>query len=1270
MKKLYILLTALILGSVSYGQDVLTEINVNSSSSNNPSTTGNIANVSSIGLTRGTGASYDSGDDYAVAGLNAPDNASAITNDDYIQFSISANATYELELSQLEIKLGRRDTEGPTRFRIYSSTDGFATAGTALLNSNPSELNADGSTTFQTKGRKIFSYDLNLNSGVEGTVTFRMYAWGGSPSDPNNALIKVFASASSPNNEPANSGNVVWTDYVSGDAGVRITGSVTSAESNIVATAFDPTDNIDYTAYSASSGLTNANAIKIAEFSIQDGGDDLSDADLVGTTLTSLGFNIPNFNNLAALAIFDGSTNVSEVSSVTASTNFSAINSGAGITATDNAAKTFSVYATFKNTVTDNQQIQLTIESAAALASGSNFASPNAGAAATPVVGDDNRIEVIATNLIFNTNPPNFVVNAVVVPAPSVNAIDPNANTDLDFTGAVALTPSTAGIFDPGATTTVSAVSGLATFSNIGFDTIGTGYTLQASSGSLTVATSTSFNISAAPGDGFIINAINDENIINFDTTVPGVNNGTFTGTGIVKTPANGQLDSDAWQTSGMSDGPTGFALNFTTGDYARGTSTGAVTTGGFYSFEVAPSNYALGVQATDDDFTPGTVVLKTKNNTGSTVTKFIVQYKVYVYNDQNNSNSLNFAYSNNNTSYTGVTGLNFTSPSTASTTPSWEFVTRTAVIDGINIPNGSFFYLRWRGNDVSGTGARDEFAIDDIQLNFQPVTLTTYTYDNSIWTPDDPSGSINPSNIIIVQNGNANISADTNADSVNIAAGASLTVNSNATLNATQTTLESSSTLFSSLILEQDGADIGAILGGISYERYTNVVGSGAVGTGGNDLLSLPLMSPGQTFADFITFGDPQSNASVLPDNGIFYAFGPYNNAAQTYVNFGMTAATPLERGKGYRAASKDVSNNRLTFSGTIETGSVSRTINTPIGGNQWNLIGNPYPSYVTSTGANSFLNAANIAALDPSAAAIYGYNNNNGPSIGTIGNFTIINGASNASVNIAPGQGFFVANNTAAGTNSITFDYDMATTTGTDDFILGRDATESYNLRLKASSGATDFATEIYFNSNSGLGLDPGYDAALMSAFASNFMIYSHLVENNEGRNMAIQSLGTAAVNEVIIPLGLKASQGQQVTIGMELSSLPADVQVYLEDNLNNTFTLLNTGDYTFTADSAIDGTGRFFLRTSNSTLSTTAVDVAGLQMYTNNDTLFVKGLLNANTAVNLYDLQGRLVLNTQLDKGSNSNQVDVSNMTTGVYIVTLSNATQQKTQKVIIK
>lgn len=186
-----------------------------------------------------------------------------------------------------------------------------------------------------------------------------------------------------------------------------------------------------------------------------------------------------------------------------------------------------------------------------------------------------------------------------------------------------------------------------------------------------------------------------------------------------------------------------------------------------------------------------------------------------------------------------------------------------------------------------------------------------------------------------------------------------------------------------------------------------------------------------------------------------------------------------------------------------------------------------------------------------DPHAAAIYGYYRTHDPLFKTISNLTIINLAnSNKNVNIAPGQGFFLANNSQSITHQISFTMAMRTSEGTDDFILGRNSNQNQKLKLRVADGSADFDTEFYYNANSTLGLDPGYDAAIYGGKKNELMLYSHLVKNDIGRNMAIQSFNLTDLNDLVIPLGLKASTGKQIIFSIEDFTLAAGSNVYLED------------------------------------------------------------------------------------------------------------------------
>jgi autotransporter-associated beta strand protein len=206
---------------------------------------------------------------------------------------------------------------------------------------------------------------------------------------------------------------------------------------------------------------------------------------------------------------------------------------------------------------------------------------------------------------------------------------------------------------------------------------------------------------------------------IDFDNTVSDVNNGQWAGTGFQSSPASGQLDSDAWAVTGWSDGSLLFGGTRTSppaSDFARGSATAAVTTGGMYAFSGGniSTGHALGIQPGGNDFAPGTLTLKIVNNSGSTITGMDVGYLLYVRNDQGRANSFNFSYSPNDGTYTPVTALNYTSAQAADTA---GFVSNSeaTTLTGLSIANGDSFYVRWDSADVSGSGSRDEFALDNI---------------------------------------------------------------------------------------------------------------------------------------------------------------------------------------------------------------------------------------------------------------------------------------------------------------------------------------------------------------------------------------------------------------------------------------------------------------------------------------------------------------------------------------------------------------------------
>ena len=538
--------------------------------------------------------------------------------------------------------------------------------------------------------------------------------------------------------------------------------------------------------------------------------------------------------------------------------------------------------------------------------------------------------------------------------------------------------------------------------------------------------------------------------------------------------------------------------------------------------------------------------------------------------------------------------------------------------------------------------------------LGCEVIPGITYTYNNS-WSPNDPNSIANLNDNIMIEVGEAVISMNTVSNNILVDPGAALTVNTGVTLVSNTTTLNSTSQLYSSLIVD------GTIEGTLKYVRYVNA------NSGGNDLISPPLSS--ETWANFLL---SDTNAIDIlndgNDNPRTYLFGPFDKAVDWYVNYTDATTTTLDSGTGYRAATN--SGTTLTFTGTVLTTPVTvDIINSGTNYPDWNLIGNPYPSYISIADFLNYETAPNIKNIDllEDISGIYGYDGSasNGWDVITLAN------AGNRLM--TPGQGFLVAADvTHMDDYDITFDTSMRVTGSDDDFIAGRNTDALTFLKLNASTVNNDYTTEFYFNDNSSLGLDAGYDGKILGNVASNFALYSYLVEDNSGLPIALQALNSSDIVNTIIPLGVNSNQGEQITFSISETTLPSNVDIYLEDNVANTITLLNSGDYTFTPNVNLNGVGRFYLRISSSVLSVGNDELDGIQIYTTTDpkSLIIRGELHAVTRANLYNIQGQLVLNAPINHLDLINTIDISAVTTGVYFVKVFNNNQSKTQKLVIE
>lgn len=536
-------------------------------------------------------------------------------------------------------------------------------------------------------------------------------------------------------------------------------------------------------------------------------------------------------------------------------------------------------------------------------------------------------------------------------------------------------------------------------------------------------------------------------------------------------------------------------------------------------------------------------------------------------------------------------------------------------------------------------------------------VTYDGLLYTNNQWIPKPPGTDTGNENVFIA-NGTYRATGSIQVKNLTVHPGAgiiieksgAITVNGNL-ITANNIQMQSDAENFSSLIVTD------SVIGTMVYQRHLDI-NTPLKGSGNNFLVTAPLT--GETFDRFL-LSNPHIEGNKVKTLSFF---GPFSKAKNAYATYSNSDTTPLSAGMGYRTAV--TKNGKLVFTGMVNTKPVHKPlINAGITKPEWNLIGNPYPSYLD---IRDFM-VVNHSELSPFSSGLYSYDGD--PSNGwTIMNLAYLSIYPNAK--IPPGQGFFVASKIGGG--HVSFIPEMQRTGAVKNFGFLKNQIGKHvgHLKLNLSTAITSYSTDFYFNDQSTTGLDPGYDAAIFGDEPPEFAIYSHLAKDNTGLAMAVQSLPYSSLfTKIAIPLGLNAKEGQYLKISIDQSILPETTEMYLEDMATNTFTLLNVDDYTFYTTSKLSGVGRFFLHFVNPVLAfgNTIADTPQIYTVNGGHALHIKGNLDANAEISILDFKDRLIHYTQPDKQTDNYRISLSSLKSGFYLVKLKSSTYDIIKKITI-
>ena len=580
-------------------------------------------------------------------------------------------------------------------------------------------------------------------------------------------------------------------------------------------------------------------------------------------------------------------------------------------------------------------------------------------------------------------------------------------------------------------------------------------------------------------------------------------------------------------------------------------------------------------------------------------------------------------------------------------------------------------------------------------------VLATDVTYSSGSYSPTDPSGLNLTGYTLDVQDGTAVISSATTFDDVTVQPDAILDLNANLTVS--NGLLFQSDATGSGLLADATGA---SITGDVTVERFissnrafrllnSTVGGSETIRQSWQEGATSSTFNPRSGYGTHIT--GVEGSAGNVAANGLDetlsgnHSMFTHNNTTGAYqevddTNITLSANTPyVMLIRGDRSINLDVNTGEgstiLSATGTMNIGTRSSGTHFSVlssTANAYSLVPNPYQSIVdvcgvvTDNNLNKTIWTRDVAAgtngswltIDVSNTGLCAPSNPPSPST-TNSQF------------IPPGIAFFVQT-TANGSASIEFtesdkapDASQPLTT-----VFNQTSMFYINARLYTTVELQNGEVE---RDAIGLRFDTQFTTAATNAEdAVKF--------TNEDENLAIDNNGLRAIDKQNIPsigdviqLHTSGYTEDQYSMVFMMENLPSDLGVYINDAYQNTQTeITNNQIFNFSVDQNIPESiaeDRFSFVFDNTTFSIEDNSISeGFSLYPNptkKGSFSIKTpYLSGAVGVEITNILGQQVYNQRLNIEGQEVKVNTDEMSTGIYIVTLSKDSQSYSTKLIVE